>query len=238
MALQRITYAVVLLLTVTALPASVAAAGPYLNGSIQTSVDGPTLAPSHNRAAAITLVEDVTDKDSGEDSRTDTSAQNKKKPGKHGKVLELKRAIIELQNRGKLGFRKVVLCSKVESYGVYSPLPKGKLARTMVLYCEPANVSTMVTSDRYIVDCTVDFIVLNAAGKAIAGKKGYAKLHRIARSPVLDLFFGLKFKIDKKVETLLKPGFTLRVLLHDNIKNQSAAYNLKLKRGKKPQDPV
>ena len=131
-----------------------------------------------------------------------------------------------------------MLCSKVDSYGVYSPLPKGKLARKMVIYCEPTNVSTMVTKDRYIVDCTVDFIVLNAAHKPIAGKKGFTKIHRIARSPVLDLFFGLKFQIDKKVSTLLKKGFTLRVILHDNIKNQSAGYNLNLRLGKKQQDPV
>src|SRR5271157_2305185 len=57
----------------------------------------------------------------------------------------LKQKIIELQNKGKLGFRKIVLCRSAEGFGVYAPLDLGQPVSKLVFYCEPSNVSTMLS---------------------------------------------------------------------------------------------
>lgn len=48
-------------------------------------------------------------------------------------IAQLKKRIIELQNKGKLGFRKLVACSSVEGFGVYSPLKQGDRITSLVL---------------------------------------------------------------------------------------------------------
>ncbi len=80
-------------------------------------------------------------------------------------VSLLKKQIIETQNNSKLGFRKVVLCSRVEGFGMYWPLNPEQPASSLLLYFEPSNVSTMVSGDRYVIDCTVDLVATDSTGK-------------------------------------------------------------------------
>lgn len=143
-------------------------------------------------------------------------------------VLALKKRIIELQNRGRLGFRTMKVCSKVDGFGIYSPLESGQPTRRLVLYAEPANVSTLVTSDRYIIDCTVDVTLYEGSGKPIGGKKSMVKIHRVSRSPVMDIYFKIGLSLKKPPKTDL----IIRTVLHDNIKNQSATatYRINVKR--------
>lgn len=142
----------------------------------------------------------------------------------HDEVWMLKKKIIELQNKGKLGFRKVVPCSSVERYGVYSPMDSGVSSPNFVLYVEPLNYSTMVTQDRYIVDCSVDLILADPTGKVLGGKKGILSINRISRSPILDLFYKIQINARKP----LKQGFIIRTVLHDKIKNQSVGASFKV----------
>ncbi|GEM_PF-1915728 len=137
---------------------------------------------------------------------------------KETEVLRLKKQIIELQNQGKLGFNKVVPCSSVERFGIYSPLKSGKPLSTVIFYVEPSNYGTLVTKDRYIIDCVVDLAVLNSEGKLIAGKKGLLKINRVSRSPIIDLYFKIRVKLKKP----LKKDITIRTRLRDNIRNESA----------------
>lgn len=155
----------------------------------------------------------------------------------HDEVWMLKKRIIELQNKGKLGFRKVVPCSSVERYGIYSPIEARLNSPNLVLYVEPANYSTMVTQDRYIIDCTVDLILVNPSGKVLGGKKGILKINRISRSPILDLFYKIQINAKKP----LKQGFILKTVLHDKIKNQSTAASFRINvqpGGKNALDPI
>jgi len=155
------------------------------------------------------------------------------KPGAHAdEVLKLKREIIELQNKGKLGFRKVILCSKVDGYGRYSPLNPGQRVSRLVLYFEPANVGTLISGDRYIIDCSIDLFIFQGKGKPIRGKKNIHKINRVSRSPVLDLFFVVRVNLKKPVGGSL----VLKTVLNDNIKNQSSSitHKLNLKGKKKP----
>jgi hypothetical protein len=149
---------------------------------------------------------------------------------KGDEVTRLKEQIVEAQNRGKLGFRKVVACSSVERFGVYSPLQPGAPISRLVLYFEPSNYSTLVTGDRHIIDCSVDLFVFNDKGKLIVGKKGILKMRRISRSPILDLFY--KIRVDLKKS--LRGDIVIKTVLHDNIKNDSvsANYRINVKSGK------
>lgn len=133
-------------------------------------------------------------------------------------VQSLKEHIIDLQNKGKLGFRKVLLCSSVEGYGQYSPVTEGGPTRQLALYFEPANVSTLVSADRYVIDCTVDQFAYDASGKMIFGKSNIMKIYRVSRSPVLDLYFHIGVGMKKPVQGTL----ILKTVLRDNIKNQTA----------------
>jgi hypothetical protein len=132
-------------------------------------------------------------------------------------VQALKQQIIELQNKGKLGFRKIVPCSAVEGFGAYSPLQPGQPAPRIVFYCEPSNVSTLVSGDRYVTDCTVDAILMDLTGKPLLGKQNVVKMSRTSRSPVMDLYF----KIEINVQRLAAKTLIAKIVLHDKIKNQS-----------------
>jgi hypothetical protein len=59
-------------------------------------------------------------------------------------VLKLKNQIIDLQNRGALGFREFALCSKTLDYGSYVPLDKPQVLQGTDLQVsyEPVNIFT------------------------------------------------------------------------------------------------
>ncbi len=134
-------------------------------------------------------------------------------------VQALKTRIIELQNDGKLGFRKIVVCRSVEGFGAYSPLDPGEQVPKIILYCEPSNVSTMVSADRYIVDCSVDAFLMDSGNKLVLGRQNVVKINRVSRSPIIDLFF----KIEINAQKLGNRNVILKVVLHDKIKNQSVS---------------
>ncbi len=141
-------------------------------------------------------------------------------------IINLKSKIIELQNNSKLGFNKIVPCKSVEGFGVYSPLEPSTPSNKLLFYIEPANYSTLVSGDRYILDCAIELQILDGAGKPVTSTASPMKINRISRSPILDFFFKieLNLKMAKKPEPLL-----VRIVLHDKIKNQSAGANLKIK---------
>jgi hypothetical protein len=151
-------------------------------------------------------------------------------------ISELKKRIIETQNKGKLGFRKIVACRSVEEFGVYSPLESSEPVPKLILYCEPFNVSTLISEDRYIIDFTVDVFLMDREGKIVSGKENVIRISRVSRSPVIDLYF--KIGISSQ-----KPGaqpLTAKIVLHDKIKNDSVStsYNIFGKDEKGKQDKI
>ncbi len=145
--------------------------------------------------------------------------QKKEIPGAEApdEAQALKQKIIELQNKGKLGFRKIVLCRSVEGFGVYSPLDPGQPVSKIVFYCEPSNVSTMVSGERYVIDCAVDAFLMDSSGRTLLGKENMLKINRVSRSPVMDLFF----KVEINFQKLPARKMVAKIVLHDKIKNQS-----------------
>ncbi len=104
----------------------------------------------------------------------------------------------------------------MEGFGIYSPLDPGQPLSKLILYVEPENVSTLVSNDRYVLDCTVSFGIVDSAGKALVGAKNL-KFNKVSRSPILDLHYKIELEPKK-----LGPGqLTLKMVLQDKIKNQS-----------------
>jgi hypothetical protein len=146
-------------------------------------------------------------------------------------VEQLKQKILDVQNKGKLGFRKVVPCSSVEGYGVYAPLKPGEPVTRVIFYFEPKNVSTLISGDRYVIDLAVDLFILDTTGKVIGGKENMLKLSRVSHSPVLDVFY----KMDLKVKEPLKQDLIVKTVLRDNIKNETVTATYRLNVGSKGQ---
>jgi hypothetical protein len=153
-------------------------------------------------------------------------AQKREIPGAEApdEAQALKQKIIELQNKGKLGFRKIVLCRSVEGFGVYSPLDPGQPVSKIVFYCEPSNVSTMISGERYVIDCAVDAFLMDASGRTLLGKENMLKINRVSRSPVMDLFF----KVEINFQKLPARKLIAKIVLHDKIKNQSVTVTQKI----------
>ena len=146
-------------------------------------------------------------------------------------VQALKARIIDLQNKGKLGFRKIVRCSSVEGFGRYSPLEPGQPVSKIIYYCEPSNVSTMISGDRYVIDCTVDAFLMNQSGRVLLGRPNMFRIDRVSRSPVMDLYF----KIEINARKLPVGKMMVKIVLHDKIKNQSVTtvHRMTVNRGSK-----
>jgi hypothetical protein len=152
-------------------------------------------------------------------------------------IQKLKEQIIDLQNKGKLGFRKVVLCDSIEGFGLYSPFEPGQPLTRVLLYFEPSNVSTLVSEGRFIVDLAVDVFLLDGSGKVIGGKQNMLKINKVSRSPILDLYYKLEMKLKKP----LKREILMKTVLHDRIKNQSTSMTYKINmesKGAKPLSPI
>ena len=137
-------------------------------------------------------------------------------------VAALKERIIELRNKGKLGFGKIVPCKSVESFGVYTPIKAGSPVRRIIIYVEPSNVSTLISDGKYIINCSVEILLIGPNGKIHAGKKG--AINRVSRSPVIDLYF--KFQI--KPKKLQPAPMAVKLVLRDRIKEQTASFTLRL----------
>jgi len=171
---------------------------------------------------------------------SDPGPGDKDQPGKQetptataklDEVYGLKQKILDMQNKGKLGFRKVVPCSSVEGYGVYAPLKPGEPVTRVIFYFQPQNVSTLISGDRYVIDLAVDLFILDTTGKVIGGKENMLKLSRVSHSPVLDVFY----KMDLKVKEPLKQDLIVKTVLRDKIKNETVSATYRLNMGSKGQ---
>lgn len=204
--------------------ALIVSAGPMIAAATDTSKPEPGKADGGTGSSGTPVPED---------------RQKKETPGAEAanEVQTLKQKIIELQNKGKLGFRKIVLCRSVEGFGVYTPLDPGQPESKIVFYCEPSNVSTMISGERYVIDCAVDAFLMDSSGKPLLGKENMLKINRVSRSPEMDLFF----KVEINFQKLPAKKLIARIVLHDKIKNQSVTVTQKINLeggSKKGQDSI
>ena len=139
-------------------------------------------------------------------------------------VLALKNQIIDIQNKGRLGFSELVLCSKVMGFGSYVPLEKPVLKKgaELLVYYQPLNVFTNRVKGQYEIWYTQDIAILSPAGETLFEQKGFLEFHYFSRTPVFDLFATNTLDI-----TDVPAGsYVYLAVLRDKLKDASAEYKV------------
>jgi len=138
-------------------------------------------------------------------------------------VLNLKNQIIDLQNKGKLGFKDFTLCSKVIGFGSYVPLDKPvvQAGAELLVYYEPVNVFTNRVKGQYDFWYTQDILLLSETGEVLYDQKELLSFRYPSRSPVFDLYATNSLNLGN-----LPPGkYTYKAVLHDKLKDAEAEYS-------------
>jgi hypothetical protein len=139
-------------------------------------------------------------------------------------VLKLKNQIIDLQNRGALGFREFTLCSKTLGYGSYVPLDKPQVPQgaELQIYYEPVNVFTNRNKGQYEIWYTQDIVLLTDKGKVLYEQEELLNFRYSSRSPVFDLYATNSLNLGD-----LGPGtYLYKAVLRDKLKGITAEYSL------------
>jgi len=105
-------------------------------------------------------------------------------------ILKLKEQIIEIQNRGDLGFRNFAFCSNIVGFGSYAPLPSSALDKSgeLLVYYEPVNVFTAKKEGLYEIWYTQDMVLLDEKGAVLQEWPNALDFHYTTRTPVMDLW--------------------------------------------------
>lgn len=135
-------------------------------------------------------------------------------------VTELKERIINIQNKGKLGFRNFTRCENIITYGSYVPAAdnKVKAGSKLLFYYEPENVFTNRRGGSYQIWYTQDLIVLDADGDELLNSPELLNFNYQTVTPVLDLYATNSLDLGD-----LPPGkYAFVAVLHDKLKKTSA----------------
>lgn len=139
-------------------------------------------------------------------------------------VPKLKNQIIDLQNRGALGFREFTLCSNILGYGSYVPLNKPQVPQgtALQIYYEPVNVFTNRNKGQYEVWYTQDIVLLTEKGQVLYEQAELLNFRYSSRSPVFDLYATNSLDLGS-----LGPGkYVYKAVLRDKLKGVTAEYTL------------
>ena len=139
-------------------------------------------------------------------------------------ILKLKNQIIDLQNRGSLGFKDFTLCSKILGFGSYVPLDKPQVSQgaELEIYYEPLNVFTNRNKGQYELWYTQDIMLLSEKGETLYEEPELLSFHYFSRSPVFDLHATNSLNLGS-----LPPGaYTYKAVLRDKLKDATVEYSL------------
>jgi len=136
-------------------------------------------------------------------------------------ILKLKERIIEIQNRGELGFRNFALCSKISGFSSYVPLEKNVVnkAGQLLVYYEPQNVFTAKKEGLYEVWYTQDMALLRASGETLQEWPDVLDFHYSTKTPVMDLFAQNSLDLSGQ---LAAGTYKFRAVLKDKLSGKSA----------------
>ena len=141
-------------------------------------------------------------------------------------VLALKNKIIDIQNKGKLGFKNFTLADKIISFGSYVPAKSSTVAKgsKLKVYYEPVNVFTNRVGGQYESWYTQDMIIADEAGKkVIFEKKDALNQHTKSGSPVFDHYVTNSMDLGQ----LPAGKYTYKAILKDKLSNQTATASFK-----------
>jgi len=138
-------------------------------------------------------------------------------------ILNLKEKIIDIQNKGKLGFSNLTFCSKIIGFASYVPLSEPVVDKngTLLVYYEPANVFTSKRDGLYEIWYTQDLTLLKENGEVISHWEDILTFHYTTQKPVMDLF--AQNSIDIKGQ--LPPGkYQFKATLKDQLSEKTAIH--------------
>jgi hypothetical protein len=141
--------------------------------------------------------------------------------GQADEILNLKEKIIELQNKGELGFRNFILCSNILGFASYVPLSEPVVQKDgkLELYYEPVNVFTSKREGLYEIWYTQDMALLNSVGKVLQEWKDILAFRYTAKAPVMDLYATNSLDVSG-----LAPGkYKFRAVLKDKLRNKEVS---------------
>lgn len=144
--------------------------------------------------------------------------------GAEDEVLKLKNRIIEIQNKGQLGFQGLTFCSKILGFGSYVPLKEPIIDKDgkLLVYYEPRNVYTNKRDDLYEIWYTQDLALLNEKGEVLQEWNGFLDFHYMSKKPVLDMFAQNSLNLQGSG---LPPGkYKVGLTLNDKLRGASVTH--------------
>ncbi len=139
-------------------------------------------------------------------------------------ILKLKNQIIDLQNRGSLGFKDFTICSKILGFGSFVPLdqPQVNQGAELQIYYEPVNVFTNRNKGQYELYYTQDIVLLSEQGEKVYEAEELLSFHWVSSSPVFDLYATNSLNLGS-----LPPGnYIYKAVLRDKLKEATAEFSL------------
>jgi hypothetical protein len=136
-------------------------------------------------------------------------------------IIKLKEMVIELQNKGELGFRNFTFCSKIMGFASYVPLENSVIDKNaeLLAYYEPINIFTNKNQGMYEIWFTQDMIVLDAKGGVIQEWKDIMVFHQSTRLPALDVYAQNNITLGGQ----LPPGkYIFKAVLKDKLSDKTA----------------
>lgn len=137
-------------------------------------------------------------------------------------ILKLKEKIIEIQNKGDLGFRSFAFCSTIIGFGSYVPLSGTVLDKSgeLLVYYEPVNVFTSRKEGLYEVWYTQDMVLLDEKGAILQEWPNALDFHYTTRTPVMDLWAQNNITLGGQVPA---GKYKFKAVLKDKLSGRSAA---------------
>jgi hypothetical protein len=136
-------------------------------------------------------------------------------------ILKLKEKIVEIQNKGDLGFRNFAFCSSIVGFGSYVPLPSPVLDKQaeLLIYYEPVNIFTSKKEGLYEIWYTQDMVLLDEQGKVLQEWPNALDFHYTTRTPVLDLFAQNSLNLGGQVPV---GKYQFKAVLKDKLSGRTA----------------
>lgn len=137
-------------------------------------------------------------------------------------VDRLKEQIIQFQNQAALGIRELTLSRKINGYGSFIPYSTNKIQanKTAFVYFEPINLFTNVSRDGYAFSLSVDWTIIDSAGREILRREKAVEFNNNSRKPVFDLYINMHFSISA-------PGaYVLQFVVNDELRQESVKTEL------------
>jgi len=136
-------------------------------------------------------------------------------------ILKLKEKIIEIQNKGDLGFRNFAFCSTIVGFGSYVPLSSPGLDKSgeLLVYYEPINVFTSKKEGLYEIWYTQDMVLLDEKEAVLQEWPNALDFHYTTRTPVMDLWAQNNITLGGQVPT---GKYKFKAVLKDKLSGRTA----------------